>query len=625
MIKLKIDKFILIVALFFNATISFSQVISETDSLLLVIDKKIVDEEYDSAEALINYIKTIPQYEIDSIKLEVDLTLAKLYQTKNEDEKALGILLNGLSRIKEDKSSPFIADYAFEIGRKFYKIKNFSKTNEYGRLTLSNGIYRNDSLDISKALLLLGKVHKYQFLGIKYNRIEKSDSIKVMHQDSSLYYLEKATTFLTNRKVKNTIHAQVYNNLLEYYFFTGKYKIAEEYGKKSIDVYHSIEDSIGVAKLTNNIGSIVTYTGDLIKARSYFEKGLDYVKNRSDYKSRKLKKASLENIANNYYRAGDYKKAYDYFEKYDILDEQLDKESANEKYAEYEAKYNVAEKEKLVEIERNKRQKMEFWFYVLGLATILLVGFSGLLYNTFRLRRKNLTLEHNQEKLLQERKIEQVQNESQIKILNATLDGKEDERRHIAEVLHNSVSALLSSANLHLQAAKIDLKDKTPEEIIKTQAIISEAADKIRDLSHKLVSSVLLKFGLSYAMEDLCDKYSNSQLTFETQSKNIIRYNQDFEIKIHSIIEEFVNNIIKHSNADKATILLEQKEGKLQVRVFDDGEGFDIEQMIKNDKGGLGLVQIEARIKMMEGIFDIKSSKDTGTRIFMNIPIPEDH
>ena len=169
------------------------------------------------------------------------------------------------------------------------------------------------------------------------------------------------------------------------------------------------------------------------------------------------------------------------------------------------------------------------------------------------------------------------------------------------------------------------MKGKTPEEIIKTQAIISEAADKIRDLSHKLVSSVLLKFGLSYSMEDLCEKYSNSQLTFETQSKNIIRYNQDFEIKIHSIIEEFVNNIIKHSNADKATILLEQKEGKLQVRVFDDGEGFDLEQMRKNDKGGLGLVQIEARIKMMEGIFDIKSSKDTGTRIYMNIPIPEDN
>ena len=413
--------------------------------------------------------------------------------------------------------------------------------------------------------------------------------------------------------------------MLGYYTYDKEYDLAEFYGKKSLEIREQQGDSIKIAWALDGLGAITTYKGDLIKAKEYYKRALQILDKKIDYSSKKQKLTLLNNIADNYKRRKEYKEAYDYLNAAQNFGKELNFESDNKKYAEYEAKYNVAEKEKLVEIEKNKRQQIEFWLYVLGLATILLVGFSGLLYNTFRLRRKNLTLEHDQEKLLQDRKIEQVQNESQIKILNATLDGKEDERRHIAEVLHNSVSALLSSANLHLQAAKIDLKEKTPEEIIKTQAIFSEAADKIRDLSHKLVSSVLLKFGLSYAMDDLCDKYSNSQLTFETQSKNIQRYNQDFEIKIHSIIEEFVNNIIKHSNADKATILLEQKEGKLQVRVFDDGEGFDLEQMRKNDKGGLGIAQIEARIKMMEGIFDIKSSKDTGTRIYMNIPIPEDN
>ena len=621
-------KFILytfIVALLFNATISFSQVISETDSLLLVIDKKIVDEEYDSAEALINYIKTIPQYEIDSIKLEVDLTLAKLHQTKNEDEKALGILLNGLSKTKEDKSSPFIADYAYEIGRKFSKIKNFKKGLEYFRMVLSSGKYRNDSLDISRGLIGIGNMHFQSYLNSSFNGMNLEEGIQKSHKDSALIYFKKVIeTFPKNESERETL-ALANNNLLGYYVYDKDYDLAEFYGKKSLEIRQQQGDSIKIAWALNGLGAITTYKGDLLKAKEYYGRALEILDKKVDYSSKKQKLTLLNNIADNYKRRKEYKEAYNYLNIAQNLGNELNIESDNKKYAEYEAKYNVAEKEKLAEIEKNKRQQIEFWLYVLGLAIILLVGFSGLLYNTFRLRRKNLTLEHEQEKLLQERKIEQVQNESQIKILNATLDGKEDERRHIAEVLHNSVSALLSSANLHLQAAKIDLKDKTPEEIIKTQAIISEAADKIRDLSHKLVSSVLLKFGLSYAMEDLCEKYSNSQLTFETQSKNIIRYNQDFEIKIHSIIEEFVNNIIKHSNADKATLLLEQKEGKLQVRVFDDGEGFDIEKMRKNDKGGLGLVQIEARIKMMEGIFDIKSSKDTGTRIYMNIPIPEDN
>ena len=616
---------ILIVVLFFNATISFSQVISETDSLLQVIDKKIVDEEYDSAEALINYIKTIPQYEIDSIKLEVDLTLAKLYQTRNEDEKALGILLNGLSKVKDNKSSPFIADYAYEIGSKFSKIKNFPKGLEYFRMVLSSGKYRNDSLDISRGLIGIGSMHFKSYSNSRFNKIKLEDDIQKAHKDSALIYFKKVIeTYPKNESNKESL-ALANNNLIGYYIYDKEYDLAEFYGKKALEIREQQGDSIKIAWGLDSLGAITTYNGDLLKAKEYYERALQILDKKSDDSSKRHKLNLLYNIANNYERRNQYEDAYNYLNDARYLGEKLNVEGDNKKYAEYEAKYNVAEKEKLVEIEKNKRQQLEFWFYVVGLAAILLVGFSGLLYNTFRLRRKNLALEFEQDKLLQERKIEQVQNESQIKILNATLDGKEDERRHIAEVLHNSVSALLSSANLHLQAAKIDLKDKTPEEIIKTQAIISEAADKIRDLSHKLVSSVLMKFGLSYAMDDLCEKYSNSQLTFEATSKNIHRYNEDFEIKVHSIIEEFVNNIIKHSNAEKATILLEQKEGNLQVRIFDDGDGFDVDKMRKNDKGGLGIVQIEARIKMMKGIFDIKSSKDTGTRIFMNIPIPEEN
>ena len=609
-----------IVVLFFNTTISFSQVISETDSLLLVLDKKIVDEEYDSAESLINYIKTTRQYEVDSVKLEVDLIHAQLYQTLNEDEKALEILLNGLSKIKEDNSSPFIADYAYEIGSKFSKIKNYKKAFEYFRLGLSNANYRNDSLDISTTLSALGNMH------IKTLYSVELDTLSKMHKDSALFYYNGGIKFYPKNSDKGEL-ANIYNNLVNYYSFYGEvnYKVAESYGIKALSIYRNNADSIKIARAFNSLGAVLTYKGDLIKAREYYDEGLKIVEDKEDVFSKKYKGTFLNNIANNYFRRKNFKKAYEFQYDYMIFKDQLNSESANEKYAEYEAKYNVTEKEKLVEIEKNKRQQIEFWLYVLGLTSILLVGFSGLLFNTYRLRRKNLALKHKQDKLLQERKIEQVQNESQIKILNATLDGKEEERRYISEVLHNSVSALLSSANLHLQAAKIDLKEKVPEEIMKTQDIIIEASDKIRDLSHKLVSSVLMRFGLSYAMDDLCEKYSNSQLVFDTTSTNIQRYNQDFELKIHSIIEEFVNNIIKHSNAGKAKILLEQNEGKLQVRIFDNGKGFDVEKMYENDREGLGLPLIEARVKMMEGILDIKSTSKTGTRIYMNIPIPEEN
>ena len=119
------------------------------------------------------------------------------------------------------------------------------------------------------------------------------------------------------------------------------------------------------------------------------------------------------------------------------------------------------------------------------------------LLNQYKLRQRNLSLQLSKQELVQQQKIEKVRSESQIRILNATLDGKETERKQISETLHDSVSALLSSANLHLQACKKIFNGPIPIELEKSQDIIVEASQIIRDLSHTLVSSVLLKFGLA--------------------------------------------------------------------------------------------------------------------------------
>ena len=187
--------------------------------------------------------------------------------------------------------------------------------------------------------------------------------------------------------------------------------------------------------------------------------------------------------------------------------------------------------------------------------------------------------------------------------------------------MHDSVSALLSSANLHLQATRGLFDGNTPVEIDKTQKIIKEASQTIRDLSHTLVSSVLLKFGLKYAIKDMADKYSNSQIHIDTRIGDVRRYEQNFEIKVYNIIQEFVNNILKHSEAEKAMIYLDDIGGKLSLRISDDGIGFDKTKVVNKD--GLGLNQIEARIQMMKGEFSIDSIRRNGTVIKVVLPVLE--
>jgi signal transduction histidine kinase len=133
---------------------------------------------------------------------------------------------------------------------------------------------------------------------------------------------------------------------------------------------------------------------------------------------------------------------------------------------------------------------------------------------------------------------------------------------------------LLSAANLHLQASKSKIEGEAPMELTKTQDIIDEASVKIRNLSHKLISSVLLKFGLSFAIQDFCEKYSNSDLNINASIKNVKRYEQNFEIKINNIVEEFVNNILKHSKATEAIISVLEFKKQLYISIQDNGIGF---------------------------------------------------
>ena len=110
----------------------------------------------------------------------------------------------------------------------------------------------------------------------------------------------------------------------------------------------------------------------------------------------------------------------------------------------------------------------------------------------------------------------------------------------------------------------------------KSQRILGEASDKVRDLSHQLLSAILIKFGLAFAIDDMCEKYSNSDLTLELECDEIIpRFQVDTEVKLKNIIEEFINNIIKHSKASKATVSLDYQNEILRIAIIDNGIGFD--------------------------------------------------
>lgn len=142
-------------------------------------------------------------------------------------------------------------------------------------------------------------------------------------------------------------------------------------------------------------------------------------------------------------------KAYDYQETaYNMKDELRDIET-QEMLERVTGEFNVSMVRKEGKIQKQKAQNLTWIIGISSFSIILLLAF---LLNQYKLRQRNLSLQLSKQELVQQQKLEKVRTEAQIRILNATLDGKETERKQIAETLHDNVSALLSSANLHLQA-----------------------------------------------------------------------------------------------------------------------------------------------------------------------------
>lgn len=590
--------------LFFFSIHTNSQGLNKTklDSICALINSNIENREFSIAQDLIYKTRLDKELKNKIDLLEIDFLQSKIYIKKGKDEEAINILLNGYSKIIERKKSNLYLNYSQEIGRLFGRAKNYERAFIYFNFALENALVRKDSLEICEANFNIGSAYQM-------NR----------QMDSARYFYNKVINNFPQTAVNKNVLATTYSNFIGIAVTENDFKLADYYGKKSLDIHSQMNDTLKMAGLLTNLGGISMYYNDLKKSNDYSYSSLKLLEKRSDFKSRDIKAITLDNISQVYYLQGNHKMAYDLLFESTTINNKIITDNLQSKVTEIEAKYNLAKESELTKTEENKRQRVEYLLFISLIGFVVMLSLLWFYYRDNRFKRANLKLAYKQEKIENEQRLDKIQNDVQINILNATLDAKETERKYIAGILHDSVSSLLSSANMHLYVVKTKLKKDSPEELNKAEIIISEAADKIRNLSHKLISSVLLKFGLKVAVEDLCEKYSNSQLKFICDSNNINRYDQSFEIKVYSIIEELVNNILKHSNADNASISIEAANLNLEIKIEDNGDGFIVDEIFKKD--GLGLSQIAARIKNMEGIFTINSSKEKGTQVYISVPL----
>jgi len=524
---------------------------------------------------------------------------------QNNYEGALNISLKVLNQIDKQKNDSLVFSINDLVAQIFYKSNNFEKALEYYHLNRKLVEKTQDSLRIATV---------YASISSMYAKSKKYDEAE--------YYSKRILNISKESADFLVLKAIAYSTLSAIYVDRNQLDLAEMYIQKALNIQKKTNDNINVIYTLNSLGSVFILKNDYKRAKKVYFEALKLSEQNNDARHLNIKEVIYDNLSYTLFKLKDYN-AFTYQEKsFNIRDSLRDNEISRI-LGEIEGKYNTENIKKEAQLktaeEVAKRKHTQDINIILILISLLLTAGIWMSYRYFKLRQEKLKLELIQSQLIQQSELEKIQNDAREKILNATLDGKESERKMIAETLHHSVSSLLSSASLHLQASKMIMKNSQPEEIEKAHTIIKEAAEKIRNLSHALVSSVLLKFGLKYALQDMCDKYSNSALEFQCDCDGVGRFEPDFELKINSIIDEFLNNIIKHSQATQAQISLKENNGNLEINIHDNGKGFNPKTPKKDS--GLGLRQIEARINKMEGIFNINSSPEKGTHIYISVPI----
>lgn len=521
---------------------------------------------------------------------DVSLKKADIYFMLNDNQKSFETLFKALKIAEDHNITKSRMEILEDIGHRYASIRNYDKAKNYYYKSLSIG--RKNKL-----------INQNSFI---YQRLFK---VHIMtNSDSAFYYMEKIMKSAKEINDPNEL-AFSYNNYYSYYITNQKYHLARKY----------LDSSMYYSEKSNNIRQICTALSNLgyhyLVVEKNYKKGIEqYLKslaiNPKDTISQEVGDTYL-NLSYGYEMVGDYKNAIDYMNKYFHVNETIYEDNIKRAISDVETKYKIEkienenkEKQRLLEEKQKNNQKIILIFIALfAFSTILFYFF----YQNLRLKQKNKFIEFD-------RQIKQ-------NIINATIDGQEIERKNIATILHDSISALLSSAGLHLSAYSANNPAEHSEEIQKTRAILKEAHDNVRDLSHELIPPLLAKFGIFHALQDLCEKNSNSILQFEYSSyvPQGKRYNEEFEMRVYFIIAELFNNIMKHSKASKAYITLEENGDQLLITIEDDGKGFDTSKELSSD--GFGLTQIKSRIKHLKGSITINSKINAGTLIYIKIQI----
>ncbi|MDE3249609.1 MAG: sensor histidine kinase, partial [Bacteroidota bacterium] len=258
-------------------------------------------------------------------------------------------------------------------------------------------------------------------------------------------------------------------------------------------------------------------------------------------------------------------------------------------------------------------------FIITALLLLLTASLAAVWFSRVKLlQKKNQVAE--KDAAMKAQQIQQLENEKQLLVSHSIVQGQEHERTRLAKDLHDGLGGLLTGVKHSIinMKERFILTDAHVTGFEKSIAMIDLSMQELRRIAQNMMPEALAKFGLDEALKDYCASVGGSTTKVIFQSFGETGTLADTtEIMIYRIVQELVNNALKHASAAEIMVQLVKGSDWIRINVEDDGKGFDVE-VLKQSKG-FGWGSIRNRVDYLQGNIDIRSEPGSGTSVSVEL------
>lgn len=529
--------------------------------------------------------------------------------------------------IGKAQNSNLKAQALLQVGLAHYCLGHFEQALKNYQQSLDIFITLNSEDKPAEVLNLIGTLQKkqgnfdlaakYFTDGLNYAH-DKSDSAGIGNSlnnlgvlyfqqnklDTSLYYYLKSTA------VKSTIADTVglsynYDNLGMVYTKLEVYDSAEYYFGLAAQFKLIINDEVGYAIVKNNLGEMLLEINQLEKAEKYFQEALA-VAQKVSYAD--FEKHVLQMLSAVKEKRGEYANALSYYKQHIEVKDSLFNERSSQQVAELETKYQTEKKETEIQIQRAEiKQKNIQLISAAGIITLLIFLF----------------IQHRQRsKLKAERVHEEHRRKAREAEIKAAISSQEKERSRYARDLHDGFGQMISILNMNLKNLKEGAKPDQRQEVFEASSkVIDEMYGELKNICFDLMPQTLIQNGLESALKEFTDRINQTgKLFIELNVFGLEKRLAEIqEISLFRISQEWTNNILKYSDANRVTLQITKDEEEITLLIEDNGSGFDRTQLT-NGKGN-GWKNLNTRANIIQGHLELETFQgQKGNTLIVNAP-----